>query len=62
MVKPFRKRFIMMERSIGAEIVRRMIQDCLRATEESERAAEVYERDMDDEDDEEDDEEEDEYE
>lgn len=52
----------MMERSIGAEMVRRMIQDCLRATEESERAAEAYERDMDEEDDEEDDEEEDEYE
>lgn len=51
----------MMERSIGGEIVRRMIQDYLRATEESKRAAEAYERDMDDEDDEEDDEE-DEYE
>jgi molybdenum-dependent DNA-binding transcriptional regulator ModE len=61
MVKPFRKRLIMMERSIGGEIAKRMIQDYLRATEEVKRAAEAYERDMDDEDDDEDDEE-DEYE
>ena len=53
----------MMERSIGEEIIRRMIQIYTSATGESKRAAEAYERDMDDEDeDDEEEDEEDEYE